>query len=147
VLFSYIHRRWKIADFGFTTEGSSDRLKLTDFGRGTSAYRAPELLQEIGGYHSKSDIWAFGCIAYELFTGKKAFLSDWDVKVYEYPKLIIDWDQKFPKDLDEKIHLVYDALKIYVNSIHPEWEKRKSAKELRELISELGLSSCFSSKT
>lgn len=76
VLFSYIHQRWKIADFGFTAQGSSRRLTPTETSRGTPVYRAPELLEENGGYHASSDIWAFGCIAYELLTGEKAFLLD-----------------------------------------------------------------------
>lgn len=56
------------------------------FGRGTSGYRAPELLDLryeegafIGRYFSrKSDIWAVGCILYELATtGTKAFWNDY----------------------------------------------------------------------
>lgn len=43
VLFSSANRCWKIADFGFTTDGSSKRPLVTTFGRGTPCYRAPEL--------------------------------------------------------------------------------------------------------
>lgn len=38
-------------------------------------YMAPEVLS--GGAHSKeADLWSFGCVLYELFTGKQPFLAD-----------------------------------------------------------------------
>ena len=46
-------------------------------------YRGPELLDEDSGYTNKTDIWAFGCIAYELCTKKKAFASDWATREYK----------------------------------------------------------------
>jgi len=44
-------------------------------------YRAPELLLEYK-YNSKVDIWALGCIFFELCTGTKAFASDGAVMEY-----------------------------------------------------------------
>lgn len=49
---------------------------------GTACYRAPELICEKPVCTNKADIWALGCILYELAAGKKAFVGDW--KVYEY---------------------------------------------------------------
>jgi len=44
------------------------------------SYRAPELInEEVGEFTNKVDIWAMGCILYELAVGKKAFRSDWSV--------------------------------------------------------------------
>ena len=38
-------------------------------------YMAPEVLS--GGPHSKeSDLWSFGCVLYELFSGEKPFVAD-----------------------------------------------------------------------
>ena len=38
-------------------------------------YMAPEVLS--GGPHSKeADLWSFGCVLYELFTGEKPFVAD-----------------------------------------------------------------------
>jgi serine/threonine protein kinase len=81
VLFSFISRCWKIADFGATSEGTSKRLSATSSRRGTAVYSAPEVLQE-GGYNRKSDVWVFGCIAYELCTKETAFRSDWEMIQY-----------------------------------------------------------------
>ena len=77
VLYSRKDSIWKITDFGFTSEGSSRRIQYSSNSRGTSGYRAPELLQdERGSFNNKVDIWAMGCILFELAAGKKAFESD-----------------------------------------------------------------------
>lgn len=52
----------------------------TPSSRGTPGYRAPELLREEGARFSpKVDIWALGCVMYELCTGRKAFKDDFAV--------------------------------------------------------------------
>ena len=73
---------WKIADFGSTAEGTSKGKFTTVYSRGTPSYRAPELLTDTPFYNSKSDIWAGGCIFYELAAKKKAFTSDLGVERY-----------------------------------------------------------------
>jgi hypothetical protein len=73
---------WKIADFGTTVNGTSHHCITTTYSRGTPSYRAPELLSDTPFYNNKSDIWAVGCILYEVLTGKKAFEDDWSVKQY-----------------------------------------------------------------
>lgn len=83
VLFSAKSRIWKVADFGLTCEGSSTALIATKYCHGTESYRAPELLTENGGkMNKKTDIWALGCILYELMFRKKAFKSDFQVQMY-----------------------------------------------------------------
>src|SRR5277367_1051702 len=77
VLYSRKDSIWKITDFGFTSEGSSRRIRDSSNSRGTSGYRAPKLLQgERGSFNNKVDIWVMGCILFELAAGKKAFESD-----------------------------------------------------------------------
>ena len=67
----------KLCDFGF-----SRSLKLVDQLTeyvSTRWYRAPELL--VGGKYSFAvDIWALGCLTYEMFTGQPLFpgSSDYD---------------------------------------------------------------------
>src|SRR5436190_16344683 len=57
-------------------------MHTTNFARGTGGYRAPELLKEFSKYNNKVDIWAMGCILYELVVGKKAFVDDWSVLLF-----------------------------------------------------------------
>jgi serine/threonine protein kinase len=74
---------WKIADFGLTSAGTSKRAYTTIYSRGTCSYRAPELIaDEKATYTNKVDIWAIGCILYELAFGKKAFSDDLAVCQY-----------------------------------------------------------------
>jgi serine/threonine protein kinase len=83
VLFSNKEKCWKLADFGSTAEATSKRLNTTRFSRGTSGYRAPETLDLINPrFNQKSDIFALGCIIYELVTGEKLFFEDFVVFSY-----------------------------------------------------------------
>jgi serine/threonine protein kinase len=68
---------WKIADFGMTMEGSSKRPKTTKLSRGTASYRAPELFSSSPTFTQSVDMWAVGCILFELITGREAFDGDW----------------------------------------------------------------------
>ena len=81
VLYSSKSSMWKLADFGLSIEGSSQDLP-TKYSSGTPGYRAPELMDSNGNpamYNNKVDIWAMGCILYELATGIRPFKSDWEV--------------------------------------------------------------------
>ena len=71
---------------------------ITEFARGTPGYRAPELLVQ-EKYDDKVDIWAMGCILYELVTGERLFSSDIAVLEYRQFKLplTIQCDETFDK--------------------------------------------------
>ncbi len=65
----------KIGDFG-----SAQRLvDLMGRGKGnkkgTPSYMAPELFEVGGVYSFQSDLWALGCILYELGQGNPPFVS------------------------------------------------------------------------
>jgi serine/threonine protein kinase len=49
--------------------------------QGTQSYRVPELLNQ-STYSNKVDIWAVGCIFYELVTRKQTFAPDYEVLKY-----------------------------------------------------------------
>jgi serine/threonine protein kinase len=68
-----------IADFGITTQGT-EKAAHTEYSRGSSGYRAPELVaEEFPTFSIKVDIWALGCILFELVIGKPTFRSDYDL--------------------------------------------------------------------
>lgn len=70
-----------MADFGLTTEGSTEKARTTHYGRGTAGYRAPELVRG-EKYTNKVDIFAIGCILYEIIFRQKAFAGDFEVLNY-----------------------------------------------------------------
>jgi serine/threonine protein kinase len=86
VLFSLRDHRWKLADFGTASQATSKGLNTTRLSRGTSSYRAPEILREDARYNNKADIFALGCIIYEIVTCRKLFASDFAVWEYAMKK-------------------------------------------------------------
>lgn len=78
VLYSMKTRKWKLVDFGISGQATTMRAVTTRYSRGTSSYRAPELLQSENPYFTnRTDIWALGCILYELVSSRKLFNGDW----------------------------------------------------------------------
>jgi len=83
VLYSDKHQCWKLADFGTASNATSKRLNTTRYSRGTAGYRAPEIMDMAAPkFDNKADIFAFGCIIYELVTGQKLFLDDFAISNY-----------------------------------------------------------------
>jgi len=73
----------KLIDFGQarsigTAEGASN-LKLTSLGIGTLWYKPLEMIYRTENYGPEVDIWACGCILYELLSGKPLFPGNCDL--------------------------------------------------------------------
>ncbi|MGZ3421225.1 MAG: serine/threonine-protein kinase [Polyangiales bacterium] len=74
--------RVKVLDFGISklTRGdlSDPDLSLTQTRTlmGSPIYMAPEVLRSARTADARSDVWAIGCILYELLTGKTPFLGE-----------------------------------------------------------------------
>lgn len=114
VLYSARMNIWKIIDFGNTVDGASHRARTTMHARGTAGYRAPELVSDSSNYTNKVDIWALGCILYELASGKQPFYSDWEVIQYSRGK----WEVNFK----ERIFQFFEVRNDYTHLIHIIWE-------------------------
>lgn len=89
VLYSPDHNLWKVTDFGISTESTSGKAHTTRYARGSTSYRAPELIQEHPTYTNKVDIWALGCVLYELTTYKIAFPESWNIRDYSLSEVPI----------------------------------------------------------
>ena len=63
--------RIKIIDFG-SCRGIYSKQPFTEY-IATRWYRPPECLLSEGFYNSKMDLWAYGCLFYELLTLKTLF--------------------------------------------------------------------------
>ncbi|KAG9396591.1 Protein kinase domain [Carpediemonas membranifera] len=68
----------KIADFGFARCLESDITLLTEY-VSTRWYRAPELLVGYPNYGHAVDIWAVGCLYYEMRTAQPLFPGNSDL--------------------------------------------------------------------
>ena len=77
----------KIIDFGMSKEVKWNKNAPMTNEVGTLYYRAPELLRGLTYYTTAIDIWAIGCIFYELLTRDILFRTDGEiqqlVKIYE----------------------------------------------------------------
>jgi tetratricopeptide (TPR) repeat protein len=69
-----------VTDFGIAKaisaardDGGLESLTLTGMGIGTPAYMAPEQATADPATDHRADVYAFGCLAYEIFTGKPPF--------------------------------------------------------------------------
>src|SRR5438552_3649709 len=57
VLYCPQQKLWKLTDFGISAQATSKRPRSTEMAKGTSNYRAPELLSEQPTFTNKVDIW------------------------------------------------------------------------------------------
>ena len=70
----------KVLDFGLAKAGAGESVETPDRTNegvilGTAAYMSPE--QARGQpVDKRTDIWAFGCVLYEMLTGRRAFTGD-----------------------------------------------------------------------
>ena len=127
---------WKIADFGSTVAGTSKRLQRTDRSRGTSGYRAPELLRDPpnAGFNNKVDIWSFGCIIWALITGEHVFRDDWDTRDYEQSaeiKTLAQVRYTPGTNLDARMVELAD---LVLSMLRKNWQDRPAATAILEML-------------
>ena len=65
----------KVADVSASRTNASNATPSALARRGTPCYMAPELFEEGGSHSFASDLYAFGCVLYELAAGKPPFVS------------------------------------------------------------------------
>ena len=94
----------KITDFGLSKKADpDDKSKFTNsFGGGTLEYSSPEQLKG-EKLRFNTDLWAFGVIAYQIFTGKKLFAikAKNNTGSYDSERELVELVNK--KDLSENI--------------------------------------------
>ncbi|VDD79214.1 unnamed protein product [Mesocestoides corti] len=83
----------KLCDFGFARTMSFNTLVLTSI-KGTPLYMSPEIVEE-RPYDHTADLWALGCILYELAVGTPPFYTS---NIIQLVKMItnnkVKWSEK-----------------------------------------------------
>jgi serine/threonine protein kinase len=133
VLLSVRDSAWKITDFGLTSEGTSRIAYTTTYARGTECYRAPELVRGLV-VNMRSDIWALGCILYEITFTEKAFRRDFDLFNYAHKKERLEFPQ-FPTPLSDKMTIYISEL-IY-GMLELNWWNRPSSRDLLHALTDV----------
>jgi hypothetical protein len=104
----------KLLDFGIAHLTDPDATRYTALGAtpGSAGYMAPEQLRGQQDMSAAVDLYAFGCVLFELLTGEKPFEDKPDRNkdiqhLEDLPPRVRDINLGIPEDLDE---LVWDLL-------------------------------------
>ncbi|CAO2835229.1 unnamed protein product [Amaranthus hypochondriacus] len=84
----------KLSDFGLAREGPTPGSShVSTAVVGTHGYAAPDYI-ETGRLSSKSDVWSFGVVLYEILTGRRSL----ERSLPKPEQKLLDWVKQFPVD-------------------------------------------------
>jgi len=109
----------RLGDFGIATEAQTQQLQYTLIG--TPQNMAPEMWTE-SGYDTKCDIWALGCVLYEILTLRRAFTAS------SLEQLMVAAMKGHFEPLPERISS--DLRGLVDELLHKDSIKRPSAKQI-----------------
>jgi serine/threonine-protein kinase ULK4 len=131
----------KLCDFGLSKK-LSDLTKKQEAASpdqpksGTPYYMAPELFADDGVYSFYSDMWALGCVLYELATGKPPFaatgLKDLITEICEKEIPPVEGFSPLFNDLLQRLLQKDPAKRIYWEHLrkHPFWAKEINQRKI-----------------
>ncbi len=125
-----------IMDFGLARLTEASRLTKVDTAMGTVAYMSPEQAQGME-VDSRTDIWALGCVLYEMVAGQRPFQGQYDQAllyeiVHEEPAALTGLRSGVPLELE----LLVGKCLAKDREDRPE-SAREVARELRTLSDKL----------
>lgn len=89
VMMQLRHGKWmpRVADFGLAKlvsgdEGDAQLQSRTGRPMGTPAYMAPEQVRSAKHVDARADVFALGCILYELYCGRRAFVGSDSLELF-----------------------------------------------------------------
>lgn len=133
----------KLCDFGLskklsdlTGKKEKDDEEAGKPKSGTPYYMAPELFQEEGVYSFYSDIWALGCVLYEMAAGKPPYaatgLKDLIAEIAERDVPEVEGFSPLFNDLIKRLLEKDPAKRIYWEHLrkHPFWAKEINQRKI-----------------
>ncbi|KAM3916044.1 serine/threonine-protein kinase 36 [Leptodactylus fuscus] len=106
----------KLCDFGFARELSLDTLMVRSI-KGTPLYMSPELVLE-RPYDHRSDLWALGCIVYELLVGTPPFYTH---SIFQLVSIITQQPVRWPRGVSAELKDFLQGLLIKDPSLRLSW--------------------------
>ncbi|KAH0484115.1 MAG: hypothetical protein KVP17_004919 [Porospora cf. gigantea B] len=119
----------KIGDFGICRPTSKD-TELVKTAVGSPAYMPPEMVSR-GGYTKNADVWALGCVLYELATLDNAFEPQWAWSGDEFRDYLTNHR---PPPLTPRYSGMLNALVFMM--LRPDGQSRPSSSALLKLFSD-----------
>lgn len=99
----------KLSDFGLAREGPiGDRTHVSTAVIGTYGYAAPEYV-DTGHLTSKSDIYSFGVVLYEMLTGRRTL----ERRLPPVERKLVEWVKLYPADSKGFTMIIDPRLKHY----------------------------------
>lgn len=101
----------KLADFGTALRGLSEEALKNVF-VGTAEYVSPEVLNEDFAISKSCDLWALGCILYQMLTGKSPFRAETEYLVFQAINNYLDGTAplSYPPSVTESAKTLIESL-------------------------------------
>jgi serine/threonine protein kinase len=103
--------RVKVLDFGIAklSDVVGGVKTATDQVMGTPAYMSPEQCAGAGGVDAQTDVYALGCVLYELLAGRTPFVADGagrliGMHLFQEPPLLLSVAPQVPRAIAELVH-------------------------------------------
>ncbi len=108
--------RLKIGDFGLARDHDSNRLTIDGQTVGTAKYLAPEqaMAKEIDG---RTDLYALGCILFEMIAGRPPFVSDDPYGAASYVQLMQKHVEVPPPKISDYVPACPPALATLIDQL------------------------------
>ncbi|MFN7974949.1 MAG: protein kinase [Acidobacteriota bacterium] len=130
-----------IVDFGLTVEISRETIEIAGQVIGSAAYMSPEQCKG-SPLDARSDLYALGCILYELLTGRPPFLGQ---NVAEVLSKHLETEAMLPSEMAGGIPAALDALVMNLLTKDPR-ERAGYAVDVASMLVGLGAEDSVSTK-